>query len=135
MENEKQKGLRYNQGKIRYSLIPKTALKELASVLTYGSDKYTVRDEQGKVITSGDNNWQKGLSWKSVLDSIHRHLESFEAGIDYDNESGLLHLGHVMANVSFLIDFYRSYPEGDDRNHKYLKESFDVVLLVRYIFF
>lgn len=118
-----EKGLRYNQGKTRFSLIPKSALNELAKVLSYGAEKYTVRDENGKVISDGSNNWRKGLMWKDVLDSAHRHLEAFENGEDNDPESGLLHLGHLMANVSFLIDFYKSYPQGDNREHHYLNDK------------
>ncbi len=129
MEIKKEQGLRYNKGKVKYSLIPKSAIKELASVLTYGAEKYTVRDDKGNIISDGSNNWRKGLTWQSVRDSIDRHLAAFDDSQDFDDESHLLHLGHVMANVSFLIDFYKTFPEGDNRNHKYLNQkriAFDI---------
>jgi uncharacterized HAD superfamily protein len=100
--------LRYNQGKIRYDLIPSYAQEQYARVLTVGAEKY------------GPSNWRKGLSWTSVIASTERHLEAIKRGEDYDPESGLLHSAHIMCNAGFLSEYYKIYPQGDDRQHSYL---------------
>lgn len=104
------KGLRYNEGKIRHDLVPQFAQQEYAKVLTRGAEKYAVR------------NWELGMRWSSVLASLKRHLTAYELGDDYDEESGLLHMAHVMCNAGFLLEYYKIYPQGDDRPHKYLKK-------------
>lgn len=102
-------GLRYNEGKPMYDLITPKAMEELAKVLTEGAKKYE------------PNNWQRGMPWSSVLASLIRHLEAFKRGEDYDQETGLLHMGHVLCNAMFLTEYYSIYPQGDDRAVKYLQ--------------
>lgn len=94
--------LRYNEGKLRYDLIPPSVLRALAEVFTYGAEKYDER------------NWEKGLPWQSVIASAFRHMESFRNGEDFD-ESGCLHAAHVMTNFAFLIEYYKTHPELDNR--------------------
>jgi hypothetical protein len=105
----KGEGKRFNTGKLRYDLLPPFAMKELAKVYTMGAEKY------------GDRNWEEGMSWSVIIASLKRHIALVEQGKDYDKESGLLHITHVMANASFLTEYYRIFPEGDDRQHNYLK--------------
>lgn len=105
----KDKGLRYNEGKLRYDLVPTSASEALAAVFTYGDKKYGV--EAGGTY----RNWENGLRWLDVYASCQRHLESFKSGKDYDPESGLLHIEHAMANLAFLKEFYKTHPELDDR--------------------
>ncbi len=93
---------RFNEDKLRYDLIPPSVLKALAEVFTYGAKKY------------GEHNWEKGLSWSSVLASAFRHFEALRSGEDYD-ESGCLHAANLMANIAFIIEYYKSHPELDDR--------------------
>lgn len=93
---------RYNKGKLRYDLIPPSVLKALAEVFTYGAEKY------------GEHNWENGLSWTSVLASCQRHIESLRDGEDID-ESGCLHAANAMANLAFIIEYYKTHPELDDR--------------------
>lgn len=115
------KSLRYNSGKLRLELIPTHALQEVAKVFTYGASKYTVKDAEGKVLVDGSDNWRKGQPWMSVLASAKRHIESFVSGEDLDPESGALHLSHAVTNLLFIIEFYKIYPQGDNRPHSYLK--------------
>lgn len=102
------KGLRFNDGKIRYDLIEPSAIKELAKVFTKGAEKYAPR------------NWEKGMEWSKVLASLKRHTAAFEQGEDYDNESGLYHMAHAAWNALALVSYYKLYPQGDDRPHHYL---------------
>lgn len=101
-------GLRFNQGKTRYGLTPAFAQEQYAMVLTKGAVKYE------------DRNWEKGMPWSKVVDSLERHLAAFKSGEDYDPETGLLHTAHIMCNAAFLTEYYKIYPQGDDRPHSYL---------------
>ena len=103
------KGLRFNQGKTRHDLVPVFAQEQYARVLTKGSEKYAER------------NWEFGMRWSKVIASMKRHIQAFESGEDYDKETGLLHAAHIMCNAGFLTEYYKIYPQGDDRPHKYLK--------------
>ena len=103
-------GLRYNAGKRRYDLLPTRAIEALADVMTKGSLKYAPR------------NWEKGMSWTSVVASLKRHLAAFEKSEDFDPETGLLHMAHVMCNAAFLVEYYKIAPQYDDRPHDYLKD-------------
>lgn len=88
MSNER--GLRYNDGKLRMDLIPPEVRIMLAQVLSYGAQKYTER------------NWELGMPYSEMLASLYRHLSAWEMGQMYDYESGLPHLWHVMFNVAAL---------------------------------
>lgn len=105
----KDEGLRFNKGKTRHDLVPTYAQEQYAKVLTKGSEKYAER------------NWELGMKWSIVLASLERHLQAVKRGEDYDNETGLLHSAHIMCNAAFITEYYKIYPQGDDRPHKYLK--------------
>lgn len=104
----KEEGLRFNQGKLRYDLLEPFAIEQLVKIFTMGSQKYAPR------------NWEKGMSWTSVLASLKRHIAEFEKGDDYDKESELLHMAHAAWNALALVSYYKLYPQGDDRPHNYL---------------
>lgn len=103
-------GKRYNEGKLRYDLLHPDAQKGIVEVLTSGAEKYSER------------NWEEGMPWSKCIASLKRHLAAIEAGEDYDKESGLLHIDHLQCNAHFLSAYYRIYPQGDDRPHKYLRD-------------
>ena len=105
---DKDKGLRFNEGKTRHDLVPQFAQEQYAKVLTKGAEKYAER------------NWERGMKWSKVLASMKRHILAFERGEDFDNETGLHHMAHVMCNAGFLTEYYKIYPQGDDRPHSYL---------------
>lgn len=125
------KGLRFNEGKIRFDLIHPVGQLGLARVLTKGSRKYAPR------------NWEKGMAWSDVLPSAKRHLEAIMRGEDYDYDAnceacqkgtpggdindwycevhtGELHADLLQTNAHFLSSYYKIYPQGDDRPHRYL---------------
>lgn len=94
---------RDDDGKLPLDLIPASTITELAKTLQFGAKKYE------------PNQWRKGFLWSRTMASLMRHLNSFSAGEDCDPESGLLHLSHALANLSFLIEFVQTHPELDDR--------------------
>lgn len=100
--------LRFDQDKIKLNLIPPYSIEQIGKVFTSGAVKY------------GDNNWQKGMKWSKVIGSLKRHLLKFESGEDFDEETGIYHLAHLVTNAMFLMEYYKIYPQGDDRPHKYL---------------
>jgi hypothetical protein len=105
---KKGEGLRLNEGKTRHDLIPAFAQEQYAQVLTKGSKKYAER------------NWESGMEWSKVLASMKRHILAFEKGEDFDPETGLHHTAHIMCNAAFLTEYYKIYPQGDNRPHTYL---------------
>lgn len=104
---EKGKGLRYNEGKLRYDLLHPKALEGVVGVITAGAVKYEER------------NWESGMKWTTVLASLKRHLAAIERGEDFDEESGLKHIDHLQCNAHFLSAYYHIYPQGDDRPNTY----------------
>lgn len=85
-------GKKYDSGKPRYDLIPPVVLEQLAAVLGHGAAKY------------GDNNWQNVMPFNDrYYAATMRHLQADRAGELYDEESGLPHLTHALANVAFLL--------------------------------
>lgn len=116
------KGLRHDQGKLRYDLTEPHAIEEIVKIFTAGSMKYAPR------------NWEKGMSWSKVIACAKRHLAAVEKGIDHDfdpdcegcknknctNHTGALHAAQAAWNMLALATYFRTYPQGDDRNHSYL---------------
>ncbi len=99
---------RHNTGKIRPSLFPSNVYKEVLKVFQFGAGKY------------GDFNWQKGFRYRDCADSLERHWLDWKEGKDTDDESGLYHLAHIIANATFLL-FYTitgNYSHLDNRIEK-----------------
>jgi hypothetical protein len=113
-------GRRYNKGKLRYELISNIALEEIAKVYTAGADKYTVLDNAGNIVSDGANNWRNGLYWMDCIASAKRHIEKFVKGIDVDEEMNTLHLANACWNLMTILDFYKTFPQGDDRIKRFL---------------
>lgn len=110
------KGLRFNTGKTKHELVPAFAQEQYARVLTRGAEKY------------GKGNWEKGMPWTTVIASLKRHLNAIEAGEDFDKETGEYHAAHLMCNAAFLMEYYKLYPQGDDRSHWFKKPIKSVYL-------
>jgi hypothetical protein len=114
MESNEEKGLRYNEGKIKWSLVDFESLESMARVLMYGAEKYTVKDEEGNVLRTGANNWKKGMVVSEVCESLLRHTFALMRGEVTDPESGESHVGHMMCNCMFIDYNMRNKPEFND---------------------
>ena len=87
-------GLKFDAGKLRYSLIPPEATAALAEVLTFGARKYA------------PNSWQTVPNApERYLDALMRHLEAYRSGDLIDSESNLPHVYHLLCNAAFLTYF------------------------------
>ena len=124
INNNTSKGVRFDQGKLRYDLVNPWAHEQMVRVITKGANKYAER------------NWEKGMLWSRVIGSLKRHIAAVEKGEDYDfypdtceecrngtctNHTGELHAAQIQCNGHFLTAYYKIYPQGDDRPHLYLK--------------
>lgn len=88
--------------KIRYDLVPNLGLEEVHKLFTDKLNKYQ------------KNQWKFGLPWTEVLNSLKYHLSEFELGHDY-NKEGFLNIAEVAMNALILAEYYKVYPQGDDR--------------------
>lgn len=99
-------GLKHDDGKLRWDLLPTDSTREIVSVLTMGCKKY------------GARNWEKGLDYSRFYAALLRHLSAWWEGEDKDPESGLSHLAHVACNAVFLLTFVIRGVGKDDRPNK-----------------
>jgi hypothetical protein len=102
IDKDKQ-ALRYNEGKLKWSLVDWKSLEGLVRVLEMGAEKYA------------PYNWTKGMPVTEVSESLLRHMFAYLNGENEDKESLELHLSHVLCNAMFLIHIMREKPEFDDR--------------------
>jgi len=108
--DKNEQALRYNQGKLEWSLVDFDSLEGLVRVLEYGKDKYA-RD-----------NWKLGMPVTQVTESLMRHLFAFAKGEDIDPESGCRHISHVLCNAMFLEYILREKQHYDDRKPSNLND-------------
>lgn len=113
---EMQSGVKYDDGKTQWSLLPAYALEEVAKVYTYGAKKYA------------PNNWRKGMAWSRTFSAIMRHAWSFWRGETYDKETGLHHMAHAAFGCLTLVEYTRKKTKTDDRPFRLtLKEKNDKI--------
>lgn len=84
-------GVKYDNDKPRYSLMPQDALHEVVKVLTYGAKKYS------------DDNWKKVPDLqRRYKDAAGRHEYQGNSN-DFDEETGLYHLAHKICCDIFRL--------------------------------
>lgn len=83
-------GKKFDDGKLRWDLMPWDALEKVCEVITYGAKKY------------GDNNWQM-VARERYFAAGMRHRVQRNRGELYDKESGLLHQAHACCNDLFEL--------------------------------
>lgn len=94
----------------RFDLIPSGPLRELAEHYGKGAAKY---ERVGEV-----DNWRLGYDFGLSIAALHRHLNSFTAGEDIDEETGSKHLIAVAWHAFTLVEYMNTpgFPESyDDR--------------------
>jgi hypothetical protein len=101
IERDKQ-ALRYNQGKVQWSLVDYKSIEPMVRVLEYGCLKYS------------KNNWKKGMPASQIIESMLRHTFKLLEGELVDPESGIEHVGHIQCNAMFLAYVLREKPEYND---------------------
>jgi hypothetical protein len=96
-------GVKHDQGKTRWDLLPFDAVDQVARVMTFGAEKYN------------DRNWERGMNWGRLIGAAFRHLAAFARGQNLDPETGLPHLAHAACCVLFLLTYQLRGTPGDDR--------------------
>jgi hypothetical protein len=94
--------------KLPLSLVPPELVEQAARVMAFGARKYA----RGQ--------WMRGMGFSSPTDALKRHIQAWERGEDVDADSGLPHLAHAAACISFLLHFTEGpraaeYARFDDR--------------------
>lgn len=117
VEDEYGEGVKYDKGKPSIARLPSRAVFEIGRVFKHGAEKY---DETNNLC---DNNWRHGMRWSRLLDAALRHVFAFKQGEDLDMDSGLSHLAHAAASLMMLEEFRSIYPQGDDRDHSWRRET------------
>lgn len=103
MAEKLKEGVKNDQHKIRWDLIPYDAVNEIAKILTFGAIKYEAR------------NWEKGMAWSRVFGALQRHLTRWFHGQDKDKETRLTHLANAGCCLFFLLAWELRGAGTDDR--------------------
>ena len=97
---------KYDQGKLRWDLLPLNLIEKVVEIYTFGAEKY------------GPNTWQNlEDGYNRYKTAMFRHLMEFEKGNVIDNESGREHLAHMvwnaiaMLHVSKIVDKKQAIPQ------------------------
>jgi hypothetical protein len=96
-------GRKDDGAKPRTDLLPTDALLAVAEVLTFGAERYGVR------------NWEAGMAWGRVYAALLRHMFAWAQGEASDPETGLSHLAHASCCVLFLLAYELRGTGDDDR--------------------
>ena len=94
-------GVKYDEGKPRFSLIPVEPLTEVAKVFTLGAEKYHA------------DNWRKGMDWDRVFSAMMRHAYAWWGGETNDPKDGQHHLSSVIWCAMVLM-WYQMFNVGKD---------------------
>ena len=94
----------YDQGKLRYDLLPAHAMNELALAATVGANKH------------GERDWERrpGLRWSMFFGAIMRHAWSWWKGEIRDRD-GQHHLAAVAFSALALIEYEHTNNGTDNR--------------------
>ena len=90
-------GYRDDQTKPRMDLLPHDAVLGVARVLTWATTAKTPPYQE--------RNWERGMAWSRVFNSLMRHALKLWMGEDRDLESGLPHADHVATNALMLAAY------------------------------
>jgi hypothetical protein len=96
-------GLRYDDGKPRFDLLPPEAMWALAELYRVGASKYAAR------------NWERGMSWMKCFACLMRHAWRWMAGEEHDSETGCHHMIHVAWNAIAIFVYIKRGIGTDDR--------------------
>ena len=87
-------GKKYDEGKLRWNLLPIEIVEKIVEVYEFGANKY------------GENTWQNlSGGQERCYAALLRHLCSWRKGDKIDDESGLNHLQHCIWNLMAMLHF------------------------------
>jgi hypothetical protein len=87
-------GVKFDQNKPMWSLVPPGPMEEVVEVLTYGANKYS------------PDNWQHVDDPDTrYFNAAMRHIWAWRQGEQFDAESHKSHLAHAVCCLLFLLAF------------------------------
>jgi hypothetical protein len=87
-------GVKMDHGKLRWSLLPWDAVREVVKVLEFGATKYAAR------------NWERGMDWDRCFDASMRHkIAWWQDKEENASDSNIKHLAHEACNLLFLLAY------------------------------
>lgn len=96
------KGMKFDDNKLRWDLLPVVPVEQIVEIITHGSKKYA------------PENW-KNVDVMRFYSAAMRHLTAWKKGEEFDKDSGLTHLAHVGCNILFMMwieeNKVRHYPK------------------------
>lgn len=85
-------GLKFDQEKMRYDLVPFRGMDDVVRVLTYGANKYSA------------DNWRNvDHAEERYPAAALRHISAYLQGEEHDPESKLPHLAHAICSLLFVL--------------------------------
>lgn len=93
-------GVKYDSGKLQWTLLPFRAINEVLEVLAFGAKKYAA--DNWKIVPEARTRY---------VDAAFRHLTDWHLKERLDGETGKSHLAHAICCLLFLLWF-----EQEDRN-------------------
>jgi hypothetical protein len=85
-------GRKFDDGKVRWDLLPFAAVEEVLRVLGHGAKKY------------GPHNWRDGIAFSRLSAAALRHVSAWCQGRDCDPETGCYHLAHAVCELLFILE-------------------------------
>lgn len=83
-------GVKFDQLKARWSLVPRKVMAQVVEVLTFGAAKYS------------SDNWMY-VDPEKYYNALHRHIDAWRNGEKIDEESGKHHLAHALCCLLFML--------------------------------
>lgn len=111
---------KFDQGKLKWNLLPIEATEEIIKVLEFGAKKY------------GDFNWlenSEGVEWTRYMNAADRHFAKFKKGVDIDEDSGLLELAHLATNILMLLQYQVLQTGKDNRDYRIGQKMHNLTVL------
>ncbi|RLC34859.1 MAG: hypothetical protein DRZ76_01770 [Candidatus Nealsonbacteria bacterium] len=105
-------GLKFQEGKPEWSVLPFDALKQVVRVFEYGANKY------GRPYT-----YRAGITYSKLFSAMLRHATDWWRGVDVDQDSGCHPLAHVCANALMLLVMLHK-KQYDNRDRDTIKNNF-----------
>jgi hypothetical protein len=95
--------LKYDSSKPGMDLLPVRAKQAIARVFDFGAKKYA------------RHNWRDGFEYSRLIAAAERHLDAFNDGENFDEESGQSHLAHAACCIMMLLESQIKGYGTDDR--------------------
>lgn len=88
--DEDSPGMKFDDEKLRWDLLPYDAIEKIVEIMTHGANKYA------------PNNWRK-VAIERYQGALMRHFTADINGEVIDKDSGLLHVAHMACNALFIL--------------------------------